>query len=230
MKQKYLYLGIDLLVFTVPFLFSFHPKANFSRKWKYILPAIAGTAVVFVAWNLLFTSLGIRGFNSRYTTGETALGLPVEDILFFISIPYAILFMYFALNHLMEKDHLFPHQELISSVVIVLLLIFGGFYMHHLYTGSVFLVTGLFLTFVWLKLRMRFMGRVYFLFAVLLIPFSIINGILTGLFTEEPIIWYNNNEYIGIRLGTIPLEDLVYAFLVLLVSVTILEKLEETGY
>src|SRR5690349_24038038 len=108
--------------------------------------------------------------------------------------------------------------------------LFRSFYMHHLYTGSVFLVTGLFLTFVWLKLRMRFMGRVYFLFAVLLIPFSIINGILTGLFTEEPIIWYNNNEYIGIRLGTIPLEDLVYAFLVLLVSVTILEKLEETGY
>lgn len=230
MKPKYLYLGIDLLSFTLPFVFSFYPKANFSRAWKYALPAIAGTAIIFVAWNSLFTYLGIWGFNPHYTIGKNLLGLPVEDILFFFCIPHACLFTYFALNKLVEKDYLSPYQELISSIVIVVLLVFGGFYMHHLYTSSVFLFTGLFLAFVWLKLRVRFMGRLYFCFLTLLIPFLIFKGILTGSFIGEPVIWYNNTENVGLRIGTIPLEDVVYAFLVLLLSVTISEKLEERGY
>jgi lycopene cyclase domain-containing protein len=230
LTPKYLYLGIDLLSFTVPFLFTFFRKANFSRAWKYALPAIAGTAFIFIAWNCLFTYWGIWGFNSRYTIGKNLFGLPVEDILFFFSIPFACLFTYFALNQLIEKDYLSPYQELISSIVIVVLLVFGGFYMHHLYTGSVFLFTGLFLAFVWLKLRVRFMGRLYFCFIALLIPFLILNGILTGSFIEEPVVWYNNTENMGLRIGTIPLEDVVYAFLMLLLCVTISEKLEESGY
>lgn len=227
MSQKYLYLWINLLSFIIPFLFSFYPKANFSKKWKYVLPAIFITAAIFIAWDALFTQLGVWGFNREYTLGIDLLGLPFEEILFFFCIPYACLFTYFALNYLIEKDHLFPHQELISSVIAILLLVFGGYYLNKLYTGVTFLLTGAFLAFVFLKLRVRFMGRFYFTFAVLIIPFLIVNGILTGSVTDKPIVWYNDSETMGIRLGTIPAEDLVYALLMILLPITIWEKLEE---
>lgn len=230
MAPKYFYLWLDLLSFAVPFSFSFHPRASFAKKWKYVLPAIALSAALFIAWDALYTHLAVWGFNDRYLTGVGLFGLPIEEVLFFFCIPYACLFTYFSLNHLIEKDYLFPHQELISSLIIVVLLVAGGYFMHQLYTGVTFLVTGLVLTFVWLKLRMRFLGRFYFAFAILLIPFLIINGILTGAFIEEPVVWYNNEENLGIRLGTIPVEDIVYALLLLLIPITLWEKLEEWQY
>lgn len=192
-----------------------------------MLPGILITAIPFIIWDVIFTAVGVWGFNPEYITGIFFFNLPIEEILFFFCIPYACLFTYFALNQLIEKDHLFPHQELISSLLIFFLLIFGGYYMNNLYTGVTFMLTGLFLAFIMLKLRTRFMGRFYFAFIFILIPFFIVNGILTGSFIDEPVVWYNNKENLGIRLGTIPLEDVFYGMLMVLVPVTLAETLEE---
>ena len=99
--------------------------------------------------------------------------------------------------------------------------------MNNLYTGVTFMLTGLFLAFIMLKLRTRFMGRFYFAFIFILIPFFIVNGILTGSFIDEPVVWYNNKENLGIRFGTIPLEDIFYGMLMVLMPVTLAETLEE---
>ena len=50
----------------------------------------------------------------------------------------------------------------------------------------------------------------------MLIPFFIVNGILTGSFIEDQVVWYNNDENLGIRIGTVPVEDSVYAFTMIL--------------
>lgn len=191
-----------------------------------MLPAIGITAVFFIVWDIIFTDMGIWGFNPKYLVGVYFFGLPIEEILFFFCIPYACMFTYFALNHLIERDYLFPHQELISSLLVVLLLIMGSYYFNKWYTGITFLLTGLFLAFVMLKLKPRYMGRFYFAFAFILIPFFIVNGILTGSFIDEPVVWYNNSENLGIRLGTIPLEDSVYGLFMILMNVAIAEELE----
>jgi lycopene cyclase domain-containing protein len=204
--------------------------ANFSKKWKYILPGIGISAIFFLLWDELFTSLGVWGFNPDYLSGIYIFSLPVEEVLFFFCIPYACLFTYFALNNLIEKDHLFPHQELISSLLIFLLLIIGGYYINKLYTGVTFMATGLLLAFIMLKLRTRYMGRFYLAFGVLLIPFLIVNGILTGSFIDAPVVWYNNEENLGVRIGTIPVEDVIYGMLMLLVPISIAENLEERAY
>jgi lycopene cyclase domain-containing protein len=230
LESKYLYLSINLLSVAVPFLFSFYPKANFSKKWRYVLPAIAISGLFFIIWDIVFTRLGVWGFNPKYLTGIHVLWLPLEEVLFFFCIPYACIFTYFALNHLIEKDHLFPHQELITSVLIFLLLILGGYFMSNLYTGVTFMTTALFLALIMLKLRTRFMGRFYLAFGVILLPFLIVNGILTGSFIDEPVVWYNNEENLGIRLGTIPVEDVIYGMLMLLIPITIAEKWEEYDY
>jgi lycopene cyclase domain-containing protein len=226
LNPKYLYLTLNIVSFIVPFGFSFYPKANFSKKWKYVLPAILVTAILFIIWDEVFTRMGIWGFNPKYLSGIYISSLPLEEVLFFFCIPYACIFTYFALNNLVEKDYLFPHQELISSVLVILLLVLGGYYINQWYTGVTFTLTGLFLAYQMLKLRPRYMGRFYFAFIFILVPFIIINSILTGSFIDEPIVWYNDKENLGIRIGTIPVEDIFYGLMMVLMSISIAEELE----
>lgn len=58
-------------------------------------------------------------------------------------------------------------------------------------------------------------------YVVCFIPFLIVNGILTGGFTKNPVVWYNEDQIIGWRIGTIPIEDSIYNML-LIVLVTFL--------
>ena len=68
--------------------------------------------------------------------------------------------------------------------------------------------------------------KFYITFLIILIPFFIINGTLTGSFIESPIVWYNNKENLGIRLTTIPIEDIAYCFSLLFGNLMIFEKLK----
>jgi lycopene cyclase domain-containing protein len=71
------------------------------------------------------------------------------------------------------------------------------------------------------------MGRFYLAYAVILIPFFIVNGILTGSFIEQEVVWYNNEENLGVRIGTVPVEDIFYGMLLILMNVVIYEWLQE---
>lgn len=230
MNSKYLYLSLDLIVFIVPFVASFHKKAPFFKQWKYVGVAIIVTGLFFIIWDEVFTREKIWGFNEKYLTGVFLGSLPVEEILFFVCIPYASIFTYFLLKHTIEKDYLFPHQELISSALIIILLIAGLYNVHRWYTGVTFITLALCLAYQMLKLKPRYMGRFYFTYGVLIIPFFIVNGILTGSFSEDSVVWYDDNHTVGIRIGTIPLEDFLYALLLLLINIAIIEWLEERAY
>jgi lycopene cyclase domain-containing protein len=63
---------------------------------------------------------------------------------------------------------------------------------------------------------------------IILVPFFIVNGILTGSFIAEPVVWYNNLENLGIRLFTIPIEDIGYAFNMLFLVVFLNEKFKKS--
>ena len=54
------------------------------------------------------------------------------------------------------------------------------------------------------------------------------NGILTGTGLEEQVVWYNDLENISIRMLTIPVEDLVYGFLLFGLNVTLFEEFRKT--
>lgn len=209
---------------------SFYRKAPFYKQWKFFGVSLLISGVFFLLWDQLFTAAGVWGFRDKYLLGVYVGDLPIEEVLFFICIPYASVFTYFALNHLIEKDYLFPHHELISSVLIIFLLIAGIYNMDRWYTASTFILLALLLAYQTLKLRPRYMGRFYFAYAVLIIPFLIVNGILTGSFIEDEVVWYNNSHNLGIRIGTIPIEDLVYGLFLILTNVIIMEWLSERAY
>jgi lycopene cyclase domain-containing protein len=223
LSQKFLYLSLNLLTILFPLLFSFYPKAKFSRKWKYLWPAILIPGIAFVVSDEAFTRMGVWGFNPAYLSGFYVGSLPLEEILFFICIPYACVFVYEAVNVLCPRDLLGPHQRAISITLIVVCLFVAVTNTSKLYTVTTFLVLALCL--VWLQLirKQRFMGRFYAAYLIILIPFFIVNGILTGSGTEEPVVWYNDAETLGVRIATIPVEDIFYCMLLMLLNVSAFE-------
>lgn len=224
MKQ-YLYLLLDLLTILFPFAFSFYPKANFSKKWKYAWIAIIIPGIIFLIWDELFTQLNIWGFNPEYLTGIYLGNLPVEEVLFFICIPYACLFTYEALNYLVNKDYLAPYQRVISILLMAGLILVGSLNIDKWYTSVTFIALAVYIAVLEFRLRSSFLSRFYFSYIFVLIPFFMVNGILTGSFIEGEVVWYNDAENLSIRLGTIPVEDIFYGMLLLMINVSIFEWL-----
>src|SRR5436190_263046 len=138
MNPKYHYLSIDLLTLLFPFLFSFYSKANFSKKWKYLWLAILVPGLIFIAWDDVFTRLGVWGFNKAYVSGLYVGTLPIEEILFFICVPYACVFTYEALGHVFKKDYLAHYQKSISAFLVVSCFLLGMKNLDKWYTCTTF--------------------------------------------------------------------------------------------
>ncbi|SHI02823.1 lycopene cyclase domain-containing protein [Chryseolinea serpens] len=226
LNSKYLYLTIDFLTILFPVLFSFYSKANFSKKWRNLWVAILIPGTIFILWDEWFTQKGVWGFNEKYLSGVYLGSLPIEEILFFICIPYASLFIYVASNYLVKKDYLGSSQKAISSTIVLVCLVIGFLNTDRWYTSTALLGLAAYLftlQFIW---KVNFLGRFYFSYFLTLIPFFIVNGILTGTWIEEPVVWYNNAENLGIRIGTIPAEDALYGMFLIAMSVSILEWLQ----
>lgn len=227
MNSKYLYLVIDLASLSLPLLFSFYPKANFSKKWKYLWPAILLPATFFLIWDEWFTSMGIWGFNPQYLIGIYFFSLPLEEVLFFICIPYACVFTYEAVGYLSKKDYLERFAPSTTLILGVTLLLLAGFNIHRWYTTITFFLCSIFLMYLHFNLKPAYLGKFYLAFLFILIPFFLVNGILTGTGLENPIVWYNDAENLGIRIGTIPVEDTFYGMLLILMNVVIFERLQK---
>ena len=57
----------------------------------------------------------------------------------------------------------------------------------------------------------------------MLIPFLIVNGLLTGSFLDNPIVWYSELEIVGYRIFTIPVEDAFYCMAMMLIYTTVMQ-------
>ncbi len=224
----YLYLILNIGSFIIPFLYSFHKKMRFIKQWKTVLLSIFCIAIFFIAWDVVFTAEGIWGFNKEYHLPYLIAGLPIEEILFFFCIPYASIFIHYSLQYF-KPSMLLPEKAtknltLLLALIIVLVLIFNTNKWYTL-VNCTLLVVSLMLGF---SFGLQLLRRFYISFLIILIPFFIVNGILTGSFIEEPVVWYNNEENLGIRIFTIPVEDIGYAFNLLFLIVLLNEQLKKT--
>lgn len=222
-----LYLCINFFTVLVPLLCSFERKwVKFYQSWRFFFPSLLITAAFFLVWDIYFTRLGVWGFNRRYTGDVYFLGLPLEEFLFFITVPYACVFSYACFNYLIRKDYLVASVNKISYGLLVLLLTVAFTHTNQAYTFYNCLFTAVFLAFVSLVWKPSWLSRFYFSYLLMLIPFTIVNGLLTGSWIDEPVVWYNNSETLGIRFLTIPIEDFAYGFLLQLMNVSGMEYLK----
>jgi lycopene cyclase domain-containing protein len=221
--ERWYYLALDLFSVAFPLAASFEPRIRFWRKWPGLFTGIAAMALLFIPWDAWFTARGVWGFNERYLSGPALFGLPLEEWLFFVLIPYACLFLYEVMRWFVPRDVLGGAARPFSIGLSALLVLVAALHRDRLYTTVTFVLAAALLA--WLAWRRTpWLGRFYIGYAVSLIPFFLVNGILTGWLLPEPIVWYDNTENLGIRINTVPLDDSVYLLLMLLIVTAFYER------
>jgi len=221
--MKFTYLLVNLCSIAIPLAFSFEGKLQFYKKWKALFPALLIPAILFLIWDSIFTSQGIWGFNGQYFTGIYLHNLPLEEVLFFFCIPYCSVFTYEVLNHFVKQDLLSKYARYGTTILAYILVAIAFQYSDLAYTFWTSIFTLAFLLLHLVVLKKPYWSRLVFAYLVILVPFVIVNGILTGTGLEEPVVWYNNAENLGIRLLTIPIEDTIYGFLLIGSNISLYE-------
>ncbi|MCC9136303.1 lycopene cyclase domain-containing protein [Pontibacter silvestris] len=219
----YIYLYLNIFTITFPLLLSFDKKVAFYKSWPALFPAMLVNVLVFMAWDVLFTDLGIWGFNEEYLLGITVFNLPLEEVLFFVTVPYACVFIYAVLNAYITKDILRPYAKIIAVLLMLSLSCIAAFNSGKLYTSVTFCSLVVMHLLHLRFFRDKFLGRFYLAYLVHLVPFLLVNGVLTYL----PVVWYNNNYILGLRIVSIPVEDTMYSMLMLLLPITVYEGLQQ---
>lgn len=217
-----LYLYLNLFTISLPLLLSFDKKVAFYKSWKQLFPAIVLMAVIFILWDALFNYYNIWAFNDKYLIGSRLLGLPIEEWMFFFTVPYACVFIYACLVAYLKTDPLKNlHRPFLFGLSFLLLLV-AAFHYDRLYTSITFVATAILLLYN-LKKRRPWLSMFLLSYFVTLLPFVFVNGILTGSYIQDQVVWYNPAHNLNLRILTIPVEDSIYNLLMLLLTVQLFE-------
>ncbi len=214
-----LYAIILIVSISIPFLLSFDKKLQFYKQWKYLLPSIIIIALFYIVGDIYFTKIGVWGFNREYLSSVFLFKLPIEEWLFFIAIPYASIFLHDVL-HVYFPNFTLPTNvsrrlSIFFFVIAFLVLLLNLDKAYTVYIMAIFLVVIAVSYFD----KSNTISRFYCTFLVILIPFVLVNGALTGAFTTDPVVWYDHTENLNLRFITIPVEDFVYGFTMLLAAI-----------
>ena len=196
---------------------------NFIRFWKPFFLAIITVGLFFIIWDIYFAYQNVWGFNDDYLIGIRWFKLPLEEWLFFLLIPYASNFIHYSLEYFFPKLEL--SKKATQGISIILFVVSLGVFTWNLdkiYTASSFGLFALLMLFQML-FQWKYARRFYLSFIVIYIPFFFVNSALTGSYSEKPVVFYDDAENLGIRVGTMPLEDSFYCFSMLYGSVLLFE-------
>lgn len=90
---------------AAPFILSFSKKMDFYKHPSRLVLSILLPFILFTIWDIFVTARGHWSFNPLYTVGFKIFGLPIEEILFFIVIPFCGLFTWESVKYFTrQKD------------------------------------------------------------------------------------------------------------------------------
>lgn len=205
--KKHLYTIIALAVLAGPLALSFDDKVHFYTHWPAAFLALTLTGILYIFWDSLVVRRGDWSFNPTFTGSFRLFHLPVGEILFFITVPYACLFLFEVVKAYLPQGELFA-VEPVSLFAGALVFVVAAWVFRHLgYTFLTLTSVVIFLSTLGLT-HPTLVGRTEFWiwFGFCFVAFAVVNGIYTAL----PTIHYNPKAIWGIKIGTIPLEDFFY--------------------
>jgi lycopene cyclase domain-containing protein len=185
-----------------------------------MLIAIVLPAIPFLLWDALVTGAHWH-FNSLYVSGIKIINLPIEEILFFITVPFACLFTWeMIIRRAKEKP-----IDLHGLRLLLYLALPAGIYFFSI--GKQY--TGLTLSFIFianlvdqfLKTNLLFDVRFYFYLLLIVIFTLIFNGYLTW----RPVVTYGVEYQLDFRIITIPVEDFFYGISLLWMNTSLYTRL-----
>lgn len=210
--QAYTYLLINFFTIIICFIASFDRRIRFNRFFGIFLLSSTIVAIPFILWDVWFTKMGVWWFDTKYTLGIIIAGLPLEEWLFFFCIPFSCVFTYFCLDKFFNFSWAGTLNNVIVFLSFILLTVCALLYYERTYTLVTALITLLTVFYLHFIVKSEWIGQATFTYLILMPGFFAVNGILTGSVIESPVVNYNPNEFLGIRMFTIPVEDAVYGY------------------
>ncbi len=221
------YLVLNAGVLFFPLVLSFDKKVAFYKKWKHLFPAVAVVGLGYIFWDIAAVSAGHWRFDPRFVLPLRLGHLPPGEILFFITVPYACLFIYECVRaYIPDKDYAFPRRVFLLPAAALVPVFIIAVYTDRGYSAAVSLSGVLFFLSVFgfgCRIFSRRSALLYLL--ICLFPFILANGILTAL----PVVRYGPEAFSGIRLFTIPLEDILYNVTLLGFELLVYEGFKKLG-
>ncbi len=202
------YLIINILIIIVPLILSFDKNIRYYKKLPSLLFSILIVSTAYIIWDIFATQRGDWAFNPKHLVGIYFGGLPIEEILFFFTVPYSCIFIYETVRYY-TKEKTFNINKIFFLILAVILILFGIILNNQYYTFTVSIFTGLFFLLA-AFLNMNLLNSFHYWLTMLIsfIPFLIVNYFLTSI----PVVTYSDSAFFGKRFITIPLEDFLYSF------------------
>ena len=222
--QNYWYLLILLLLAGLTLFLFIKKSIVFIMELKYMLPAIIFSGAIFIMLNIRFLQSGIISFNENFLIGKNILGLPFEEWLFLLVISLFAFSVYILVTVRFER---FEKPNLFYVVSILLLMGFAyeaWFERQKLVPFFVFFLLSIYFGYTLFRNRFKpHLTKFYISYFIVVIPFFLIKIVLNTL----PVILYNNDFTLGIRLVGVPVEQFANLFLLMLINITIFEYLRD---
>lgn len=210
--MAYTYSAILFFTVIICFIASYDKRIYFNRHFGEFLKSAIIVAIPFIAWDIWFTAKGVWWFNTDYTLGIVLAGLPIEEWLFFICIPFSCIFTYFCFEKFFRLGWLSGFNNLIVFISVVICSVMALLHYDKIYTLITAIATLTTLIYLHFIVRAEWIGKASLVFTVLILGFLPVNGVLTGTGLESPIVNYNPRDFLGVRILTIPIEDAVYGY------------------
>jgi lycopene cyclase domain-containing protein len=225
LNPHYTYFLILACSLAGPLALSFDKKVAFYKKWKYVFAAMVLPALFYIIWDGYFASQNIWFFNADYIATKTNIyNLPSEEVLFFFVVPYCCTFVYECVRCYFPILQSNKKADTILWLLGFAVLIFGFFTFKLRYTfyTCIFLAVFIFIVMCFRKYFTSFNSAAFLVsYCFILIPYFVVNGFLTAI----PVITYNDTENLATRIYTIPVEDMFYGMLLVMMNVAGYEKL-----
>ncbi len=210
--QQFTYFTILFCTVFVCFIFSFHKRIVFYKQFIPFIKSAFVVSIPFLVWDVIFTYQKIWWFNYDYTIGVTIFALPLEEILFFFCIPFSCVFTFFCITKFFSLKGLKGLNNVIVFILIIICVLLGLLHYGKWYTLLTTAITCCILVYFHFVLKLNWIGKATLVYIILLPGFFSVNGLLTGSFLNSPIVNYNSNHIIGLRMFTIPIEDMIYGY------------------
>lgn len=221
--MRYEYLLFNIIIFSGPLLILFSKIKGVTKPnpGSLFLGILIGSSL-FVLWDALVVNY-FWFFNPYYITGFSIFGLPVEELLFFISVPLGCLLLWVNYKKYFKK--------IVFNNFSIFLIFFNLFaaliaiYFSKFYTGSVALVfLAVLLLDIFLKTFLFRKGSfVTFVFGLVNVLTFIFNLYLTA----RPVVLYNTQLKTNFNIITIPVEDFLFGMALISLIIIIYEKLDK---
>lgn len=98
---------VAVLVCVLPLVWAY--RLRLFARWRRLLASFVPVFVVFVAWDVAATHAGHWAFDPAQVLPPRVLGLPLEELGFFVVVPLAGLITYEAVGTVL-RDGLVPRR------------------------------------------------------------------------------------------------------------------------